>query len=304
MSRPSIIARAGRLLRGDAPVDRLVPREAHGGPAPAFLAGALAFLGVLALALALSTGRLAGEWRVGAADEATVMILAPETEMEAQARAALDVLRAADGVVAVRTVPLEEQVALLEPWLGAQVAGDALPLPLLIAVTADRSALDPGALRLALAEGAPGAVFDDHDGWRLPLARAAERTRFFAFAALGLLALSLAAVAALAAGAATRANGPIIRTLRQLGARDGHIARAFTRRQGVLALGGACAGAAVALALLALLPAESEPGFFLSAIGPARWTDWAVLPAVPLAAAVIAWAAARGAVRRGLRRWS
>ena len=304
MSRPSLTARAGRLLRGDAPVDRLAPRDAHGGLAVAFLAAALAFLGVLALALALSTGRLAGDWRTGAADEATVMILAPETEMEAQARAALDVLRAAEGVVAVRTVPLEEQMALLEPWLGAQVAGVALPLPLLIAVTADRSALDPDALRLALAEGAPGAVFDDHDAWRLPLVQAAERMRVFAFAALGLLALSLAAIAGLAAGAATRANGPIIRTLRQLGARDGHIARAFTRRQGVLALGGALAGAAIAFALLALLPPASETGFFLDAIGPADWSDWAILLAVPFASALIAWASARRAVRRGLRRWS
>ena len=296
--------RTGRLLRGDAPVDRLAPRDAHGGRAVAFLSAALSFLAVLALALALSTGRLADEWRAGAAEEATVMILAPEAEMEAQARAALDVLRAADGVVAVRTVPLEEQVALLEPWLGAQVAGDALPLPLLIAVTADRSALDADALRLALAEGAPGAVFDDHEAWRLPLVEAAERTRVFAFAALGLLALSLAAVAGLAAGAATRANGAIVRTLRQLGARDGHIARAFTRRPGVVALGGAVAGAAVALALLAFLPPARENGFFLSAIGPADWPDWAILLCVPPAAAIIAWASARRSVRRGLRRWS
>jgi cell division transport system permease protein len=304
VSRPSILGRTRRLLRGDAPVDRLVPRDAHGGRAVAFLAAALAFLAVMALALALATGRLAEEWSLGAADEATVMIIAPETEMEAQARAALDVLRATEGVVAVRTVPLDEQVALLEPWLGAQVAGDALPLPLLIAVTADRAALDPDALRLALAEGAPGAVFDDHDAWRLPLVRSAERTRIFAFAALGLLALSLAAVAALAAGAATRANGPSIRTLRQLGARDGYIAGAFTRRHGVLALCGALAGAAIGAASLAFLPPESERGFFLGAIGPASLTDWAILAAVPPAAALIAWASARRAVRRGLRRWS
>jgi len=297
-------ARAGRLVRGDAPVDRLAPRDAHGGRAVAFLSASLSFLAVLALALALSTGHLAEEWRAGTDQEATVMILAPEAEMEAQARAALDVLRAAEGVVAVRTVPLEEQVALLEPWLGAQVAGDALPLPLLIAVTADRSALDPEALRLALAEEAPGAVFDDHDAWRLPLVEAAERMRAFAFASLGLLALSLAAIAGLAAGAATRANGAIVRTLRQLGARDGHIARAFTRRPSVLALGGAVVGAAVASGLLALLPPESENGFFLNAIGPADWPDWAVLLCVPPAAALIAWASARRAVRRGLRRWS
>ena len=304
MSRPSLPGRFASLLRGDAPVDRLVPRDAHGGPAAAFLSAALAFLAVLALALALATGRLAAEWGAGAGGEATVMILAPETEMEAQARAALDVLRAADGVIAVRTVPLEEQMSLLEPWLGAQVAGDALPLPLLIAVTADRAALDPEALRQALAEGAPGAVFDDHDAWRLALVEAAERTRVFAFAVVALLALSLAAVSGLAAGGAARAEAAILGTLRQLGARDGHIARAFTRRQGVLALAGALAGAALACALLAMLPPSRENGFFLSAIGPATWTDWALLAAIPPAAALIAWAAARRAVRRGLRRWS
>ena len=56
MSRPSMAARAGRLVRGDAPVDRLAPRDAHGGRAVAFLSASLSFL---AAGLAIEVARTA-----------------------------------------------------------------------------------------------------------------------------------------------------------------------------------------------------------------------------------------------------
>ena len=62
-------------------------------------------------------------------------------------------------------------------------------------------------LALRLEAEAPGAVYDDHAAWRQPLIATAARLRIFAFACLGLLAVTLAAVLGLAARAALAASG-------------------------------------------------------------------------------------------------
>jgi cell division transport system permease protein len=269
----------------------------------ALLAGVLGFLAVPALALALAAGRLEVTWRGEMIDTATLQVVAAPDEVEEQARAALNVLRATPGVEGVRIIEIDEQRALLEPWLGPEIAVDSLPLPLMIEVAADRSALDRADLDRRLAAEAPGAVFDDHAAWREPLVENAGRLRLFMFGCLGLLALALAAGLALAADGAATASARAIQTLRLVGARDRWIAGAFSRRFARHALIGAAAGAAAGTALVALLPAASEPGFFLIGIRPDGW-HWALPLAVPVVAAALAWAAARRAARRGLRNWS
>ena len=254
---------------------------------------------MLALALALAAGRLAAGWQGALADTATLQIFAPEAAMEEQARAALNVLRTTPGVRSVRMIDVAEQERLLEPWLGPDVAADSLPLPLMIEVATDRARLNVAGLEVRLAAEAPGAVFDDHAAWRQPLVAAAVRLRLFALGCLGLLGLALAGVLGLAARAAVAANGQVIRTLRLVGARDGYIARAFTRRPTRQAAAGALVGTALGTALLAALPRASEQGFFLVGIGLVGW-HWLAPLAIPPAAAAIAWLAARRATRRGL----
>lgn len=283
--------------------DRVVPRGLHAGLSIGFLSGVMAFLAVLALALALAAGRLAHTWENEIADTATLQILAGDDGIEEQARAALNVLRTTPGIRSVRMVELAEQEKLLEPWLGPDVPVESLPLPLLIEVQTDRDVLNLPSLRLRLAAEAPGAVYDDHAAWRQPLVVTAERLRIFALICLGLMALALAVVLGLAATAATAANGNAIQTLRLIGARDDFIVRAFTRRFTLGAAAGALAGTAVGVGLLAFLPQASEQGFFLVGIGLKGW-GWAAPVLVPLAAALVAWAATRRATRASLLRWS
>ncbi|TPE52485.1 cell division protein FtsX [Amaricoccus solimangrovi] len=294
---------AGRFLRGDPGAGRVVPRGARAAVSVGFLAGVMAFFAVLALALALAAGRLAENWSGELARDATLQIFAPKDQVEAQARAALNVLRTTPGILSVRVVTLDEQKALLEPWLGPGFAVETLPLPLLIAVTTDRAELNEESLALRLGAEAPGAVFDNHAAWRLPLVTTAERLRLFALVCLGLTALALAAVVGLAAQAAVAANGQVIQTLRLIGARDSYISHAFTRRFTLRALGGAVIGTAAGLALLAALPQASEQGFFLVGIGLQGW-HWALPVLVPLIAGLVAWAVTRFATRASLRRWS
>lgn len=293
----------GRFLKGDRGADRVVPRGARAAVSVGFLAAVMAFFAVLALALALAAGRLADSWSGELARDATLQVFAPQEQVEAQARAALNVLRTTPGILSVRVVTLEEQTDLLEPWLGPGFAVETLPLPLMIAVTTDRATLDQDSLALRLSAEAPGAVFDDHAAWRMPLVTTAERLRIFALACLGLTVLALAAVIGLAAQAAVAANGQVIQTLRLIGARDSYISHAFTRRFTLRAAGGAVLGMGAGLALLAALPRATEQGFFLVGIGLRGW-HWALPLLVPVIAGFVAWGITRLATRASLRRWS
>jgi cell division transport system permease protein len=110
-------------------------------------------------------------------------------------------------------------------------------------------------------------------------------------------------VLGLAAHAAIAANGPAIETLRLVGAEDGFITRAFTRRFMLRAVAGALVGSLAGMGLLAVLPRASEQGFFLVGIGLVGW-HWLLPFAIPPAAGAVAWAATAVATRRRLRRWS
>jgi cell division transport system permease protein len=290
-------------LRGTGGADGVVPRATQPLGAVGLVATLLAFVAVLTLALAVAADRLAANWHDVLDATATLQILAPDEEMEDQARAALNVLRETPGVESVRVVDLAEQERLLAPWLGPDIPVESLPLPLLIEVTTDRAALDTAALLDRLAAEAPGAVYDDHAAWRGPLLATAERLRAGALAGLALAAVMLAAVLGLAAQAALAANGGVVETLRLVGARDGFISRAFTRGITLRATGGAVAGTLAATGVLALLPPASRQSFFPVGIRLEGW-DWLLPLLVPPAAALIAWMASRAATRRRLRAWS
>lgn len=285
------------------PADRIVPRAAASALSIGFVAATMAFFAVLVLALALAAGRLAQAWAGELADTATLTVVAPDDVVEAQALAALGVLRTTPGVRSVRIVEVEEQRALLTPWFGPDLALDALPMPLLIEVVADRARLDRASLDLRLAAEAPGAVYDDHAAWRMPLIVTADRLKLFAFACLGLMTLALGAVLSLAATAAIAANSQVISTLRQIGARDSFISAAFTRRFAVLAVLGGAIGTGAGLGLLALLPSASEQGFFLVGIG-LEGAHWLAPLAIPPICGAAAWIATRLAARSNLRRWT
>jgi cell division transport system permease protein len=290
-------------LRGAGGPDRMVPRASQPLGTVALLAALIAFGAVLALGLAVAATRLAEGWQDALADAATLQVFAPEDEIESQARAALDVLRATPGVRSVRMVDLSEQERLLAPWLGPDIPVESLPLPLLIEVEADRDALDEAALLVRLQAEAPGAVYDDHAAWRAPLVATAERLRTGALAALAFAAATLAAVLALAVQASVAANGRVVEALRLVGAEDRFISRAFTRGVTLRAAAGAAAGTAAAAAVLAMLPPASARSFFPVGIRLEGW-HWALPLLVPPAAALIAWAASRATTRRHLRAWS
>jgi cell division transport system permease protein len=276
------------------PPDRVVPASGPAAWLTGFTAAAMAFLAVFALALSLAAGRLADRWSGALVRSATIRIVAPPDQMEAQTRAVLAVLETTPGIAAARPLSAEEQRALLEPWFGPDLPVDTLSLPRLIAVTEAQPGYDPEGLRLRLQAEAPGAILDDHQRWRRPLAVAADRLRLLGGVALALIAGAMAAMITLAANAALAANAPVIRVLRLIGAEDRYIARAFTRRFTLRALAGAAVGTFAGMLGIALLPEADAAGGFLTGLGfvGAGWLLPLVLPPV---AAAVAFAATRTA---------
>ncbi len=291
------------VLLGDAQAGRLVPPSGQTAHLTLFVAGAMAFLAVFALALSLAAGRLADRWAEELARSATLRINAPAEQMAAQTEAALKILRQTPGVARARALGREEQAALLAPWFGAGLPLEDLPVPQLIEITAAEPAYDEAGLRLRLQAAVPGAVLDDHSRWRRPLVRAAHSLRRLGWISVLLIGGATAAMITLAANAALAANAQVIEVLRLVGARDGYIAGAFMRRFTLRALIGSAVGTGLGMIGVMLLPEASAEGGFLTGLG-FQGAGWLLPLAIPPLGALVALAATWAAARRRLKELS
>ncbi|MFT4014920.1 MAG: cell division protein FtsX [Paracoccus sp. (in: a-proteobacteria)] len=280
--------------------DRVVPPTGFTAQLTLFSAGAMGFLAVFALALALATGRLAERWSSELAQTVTVRVSAPVDQLDDQTATVMEVLQTTPGIAQARLLPEDDVEKLLEPWFGPDVPVEALPVPRLIEVTEGAEGFDAEALRLRLQGEAPGAVLDDHTRWRQPLVSAANRLRALGLISLLLIAATAGAMITLAARAALAANDQVIRVLRLIGARDITIATAFVRRFTRRAALGAGAGTVLGVLAVWSLPAMDQAGGFLTGLGFQGWGWlWPVL--VPVAAALIGFFATRWAALKMLR---
>ena len=286
------------LLRGETQADRVLPPSGRAAVPTLLATAVLAFLAVIALALVLAAGRLADRWGDELSTTATVRLPA-SADGAAQVDAALRVLEAAPGVARARALDPGAQAELLAPWFGRDLPLDLLPVPRLIAVTETAAGIDAPALRQSLAEAVPGAVLDDHSGWRRPLAGAATRLGVLGWLSLSLIAAGMAATILLAAQGLLSANVQVVAVLRMLGARDGHIARAFMRRVAAQALAGAAIGAVLGLLAVLLMPGARIEGGVLTGLGLRGW-HWLWPLAIPPGAGGLALIVTGVAARRKL----
>lgn len=275
-------------------MDRIVPPTGFTAQLTLFVAGVMAFLAVFALALSMATGRLATRWSEDLARTATVRISAPADQIDAQTKAAMEVVKTTPGITEARLIPDEEMKALLTPWFGPDVPVDALPVPRLISIGEAASGFDAENLRLRLSAEAPGAVLDDHQRWRAPLISAARRIRVLGIFSLMLIGVAMAAIVTLAAKSALAANDQVIRVLRLVGARDITIATAFVRRFTHRTVIGAAAGTVLAMLALALLPDMDAAGGFLTGLS-FQGFGWLWPLFVPVVAGAVGFVATRWA---------
>jgi cell division transport system permease protein len=280
-------------------------REAGGRGDPIGLRGALAdrLLVALIAAMALfatcavagheAVSQLAKRWQQGANAAVTVQIPNPTP---ARMEAALEVLRALPAVGEAQAVDTARMAELLRPWLG-DVAG--LPLPGVIELRLADLAADPVLIGDRVAEAVPGAVTEAHGVFVARLAAVARALSAAALAALLLVAVVGASVVVLAVRAGIAARRDSVMVLHMLGAADRDIAGRFARRTAWLALLGAILGVALAAGLVWALLQLAGP--ILPDIG-SQDLPWLALAAIPLSAALIAWAATMASILLWLRR--
>lgn len=288
------------LIVGDPQADRAVPPTGMTARLTVFVAAVMAFLAVIAMAVSLTTSRVAGIWAEELAQSATLRLPADPANADALLLSALEVLETTPGISNVRALSTDEQQALLEPWFGPDLPLDALPVPQLIDIVADGNGYDAGGLRARLTAQVPGAVLDDHSAWRAPLLEAASRVRLIGWSVILLIGATVAAMITLAAQASLAANVQVIRVLRLVGAKDVYIARAFVRRYTLRVGLGAIVGVIAGVIAVLLMPQGDASSGMLLGVGfaGAQWL-WPLL--IPLLAAIVAFFATRAAAFRRLK---
>ena len=232
----------------------IVPADSIAGRALVAVVAIMTFLAALTLGAVVLVRAAAGEWQSAVARELTIQVRPLEgRDTNAQVKKAADLAIATPGIVGVRAYSKAESARLLEPWLGAGLVLDELPVPRLVVlrVAPDR-APDLNVLRKALAAEVPEASLDDHRGW---MGRMRTMARTAVFTGLAVLALVVAATmlsVAFATRGAMAANRPVIEVLHFVGAREGFIAGQFQRHFLWLGLKGAIIGGAAAMLLFAI----------------------------------------------------
>jgi cell division transport system permease protein len=153
-----------RQHRKTAPI---VPEQNVVGRALVFVIAIMTFLSCLTLGAVTLVRDTASVWENQIAREATIQIKPLEgLDMEAALETAARIAGGFAGVKNARIVDREATARLLEPWLGAGLNIDELPVPRLVIVTIDQaSPPDFAAMRTMLAPDVPSATPDDHRTW-------------------------------------------------------------------------------------------------------------------------------------------
>jgi cell division transport system permease protein len=264
------------------------------------------FLTLLAAAAAIALGNAASQGSASLASEATVQIIDPDpVGRAAQQRAAVALLRQAQGVTSVNAVSDAESRALLKPWLGDAAADADIPVPALIdvAFAVPPSKADLARVQQSLTRISPGARIDSHASWMEPFVALMQTMLLLALGVLLLLMLATAATVVLSVRGALNTHRATIEIMHMMGSTDMQAARLFQRRVALDALFGGLVGLLGAILILWLLGsrfAALEPGLLADAGMPLY--GWLLLVLIPVAMAGLAMLTARWTVLSALKK--
>src|SRR6516162_7031432 len=241
---PSVV----RSLPGTAPV---VPKDSIAGRSLTAVVAIMTFLASLTTGLAMLVVGAASDWQSEVSREVTLQVRpAAGRDIEADVRTASDIARATPGIAEIRAFTKEESARLVEPWLGAGLSLDDLPIPRLIVVKiAPGTRPNFAALSQALAARAPTSSLDDHRRWIDRMRTMAESALFACIAVMALVwAVTILSVTFATRGAMAT-NRPIVEVLHYVGATDAFIAGQFQRHFLLLGLKGGLIGGGAAIVL-------------------------------------------------------
>src|SRR6202167_4247042 len=177
--RPQVPARA----RNMSPI---VPRGSIVGSALVAVVAIMTFLASITTGTVLLVSASAAEWQSEVASEITIQVRpTPSRDLERDAAAVADAMRAQAGILEIRPFTKAESAKLLEPWLGSGLSFDDLPVPrVIVARVQPGTALDLAALRNRVTQVAPSASVDDHRAW---IERMRSMSGATVFAGIGIL---------------------------------------------------------------------------------------------------------------------
>ncbi len=232
----------------------LVPRNSISGRALVAVVAIMTFLASLTSGAVVLVSQAASEWQADVAREVTIQVMpAPGRDVDATVERAVSVARAYNGIGEVQPYSKEASSKLLEPWLGAGLTLDELPVPRMIVVKiAPGATPDIPQLRRLLAEQVPGATLDDHRGW-IDRMRAMAGTAVAGGVAILMLMIAATVLSVtFATRGAMATNKTVIEVLHFVGAKNGFIAGHFQRHFLLLGLQGGAIGGGAAILLFAL----------------------------------------------------
>ncbi|MGN1289576.1 MAG: cell division protein FtsX [Bradyrhizobium sp.] len=227
----------------------IVPRASISGRALVAVVAIMTFLASLTTGTVLLVSASAAEWQSEVSSEITIQVRpSPGRDLDRDAQAAADAMRAQSGILEVRPFSKEESAKLLEPWLGSGLSIDELPVPrVIVARVQPGTTLDLATLRARVTQVAPTASVDDHRAW---IERMRSMTGATVFAGVGILILVIIATiisVSFATRGAMAANRPIVEVLHFVGAGDSFIANRFLRHFLRLGLEGGLIGGGAAM---------------------------------------------------------
>src|SRR5580704_13576371 len=225
-----------RAPRGSASI---VPSSSIAGRSLAAVVAIMTFLAALTTGAAMLVVSTANDWQADVGREITVQVR-PASGRDIEA----------DVNKAVPAYSKAESEKLVEPWLGAGLRLDDLPIPRLIVIK-----LAPGvtpnftALRQALANQVPTASLDDHRGWMERMRTMAGTAVVCGLAVLGLVIAVTMLSVTFATRGAMATNRPIVEVLHYVGATDSFVASQFQHHFLLLGLKGGAIGGGAAIVL-------------------------------------------------------
>ena len=235
------------------PTGPILPPSNIQGNALMVLIAIMAFLACLTLGGVSMVRATASSWQSQISREVTIQIKPDEKlDMEKSLARARDIALTFVGTREGHILDDAATARLLEPWLGAGLKLDELPVPRLVVITIDESnPPDFTAMRAMLQEEIPLASLDDHRTWVDRLVSMAHTTVLIGMGVLGLVFTAMVLTVVFATRGALSGNRHIVEVLHFVGAEGRFVASEFQKHFLKISLKGSAAGGLAAASVFA-----------------------------------------------------
>jgi cell division transport system permease protein len=233
----------------------IVPQQSVQGKALLAVIVIMSFLACLTIGAVSMIRTTANSWASQISREITIQIKPDETiDMERKLIEARDLALSFVGTRDGSVLDKDATSRLLEPWLGAGLDIDELPVPRLVIITIDeQNPPDFTAMRSELKRKIPQAYLDDHRTWVDRLVSMARTTVLIGSGVLGLVFFAMVLTVIFATRGALAGNRHIVEVLHFVGAEASFVAGEFQKHFLIVSLKGSLAGAFLAAALFGSL---------------------------------------------------